>query len=126
MVLGEIKVNLVLASSTIAAIINQSSTQIRRNTTLFSLAQRRRINLYYPSYEVAQDIKFCFTLRGSRSAKSGVLLADSHVRAEYSRNVVEPPHRGGSKSTQIYRNLFHDNSELALPAGQAGEPREIM
>jgi hypothetical protein len=52
MVLGEIKVNLVLASSTKAGIINQSSNQIRRNTTLFSLAQRRSINLYYPSYEV--------------------------------------------------------------------------
>jgi hypothetical protein len=54
MVLWEIKVNLVLASSTIAGIINQSSNQIRRNTTLFSLAQRRSINLYYPSYEVVQ------------------------------------------------------------------------
>jgi hypothetical protein len=53
-VLGEIKVNLVLASSTKAGIINQSSNQIRRNTTLFSLAQRRSINLYYPSYEVTQ------------------------------------------------------------------------
>jgi hypothetical protein len=54
MVLGEIKVNLVLASSTPAGIINQSSNQIRRNTTLFSLAQRRSINLYYPSYEVVE------------------------------------------------------------------------
>ena len=52
MVLGETKVNLVLAASTLAGIINQSSNQIRRNTTLFSLAQRRSIDLYYPSYEV--------------------------------------------------------------------------
>jgi hypothetical protein len=52
MVLGETKVNLVLATSTLAGIINQSSNQIRRNTTLFSLAQCRSINLCYPSYEV--------------------------------------------------------------------------
>jgi hypothetical protein len=52
MVLGETKVNLVLATSTLAGIINQSSNQIRRNTTLFSLAQWRSINLCYPSYEV--------------------------------------------------------------------------
>jgi hypothetical protein len=57
MVLGEIKVNLVLASSTKAGIINQSSNQIRRNTTLFSLAQRRSINLYYPSYEVRRFLE---------------------------------------------------------------------
>jgi len=52
MVLGETKVNLVLAASTLAGIINQSSNQIRRNTTLFSLARWRSINLCYPSYEV--------------------------------------------------------------------------
>jgi hypothetical protein len=48
MVLGEIEVNLVLASSTPARIVNQSFLWFRRNTTLFSLAQRQSINLYYP------------------------------------------------------------------------------
>jgi hypothetical protein len=66
MVLGEIKVNLVLASSTIAGIINQSSNQIRRNTTLFSLAQRRSINLYYPSYEVPSRLGELFSDRNKQ------------------------------------------------------------
>jgi hypothetical protein len=57
MVLGETEVNLVLASSTPAGIVNQSFFQIRRYTTLFSLAQRWSINLCYPLYEVLADMR---------------------------------------------------------------------
>jgi len=109
MVLGEIKVNLVLASSTIAGIINQSPNQIRRNTTLFSLAQRRSINLYYPSYEV-------LVFRINKPLSGRVVLAySSPQKVEflmYNWSFTPVEARADNDRSRVY--LSHIPSTLAI------------
>jgi hypothetical protein len=82
MVLGETEVNLVLASSTPAGIVNQSFFQIRRYTTLFSLAQRWSINLCYPLYEVQTSTSLLTPFHWAATIKKqGAPLP---IRAEFS------------------------------------------